>query len=111
MPIQEDPMSKCQVVIVCPSNDRTAFVRALRTAGSIGLKQASDLAVYFERFRRSVLVAGVDLPVAEHLAGCLRDAGTEVELQPSSIGTPMLCAPEVNAKYGWGALRQIKKLA
>jgi hypothetical protein len=105
-------MSKCQVIIVCPPKDhQTAFVRALRTAGSISLKQATDLAVYFERFRRSVLVAGVDLSVAEHLAGCLRDTGAEVELQPSSMSTPMLCAPEVNAKYGWGALRQIRKVA
>jgi hypothetical protein len=104
-------MSKCQVIIVCPPKDQTAFVRALRTAGSISLKQATGLAVYFERFRRSVLVAGVDLSVAEHLAGCLRDAGAEVELQPSSMSTPMLCAPEVNAKYGWGALRRIKQVA
>ncbi len=87
------------------------FVRALRTVGAIGLKRAIDLAIHFDRFRRSVLVAGVELHVAEHLSAALREAGTEVELQECSISTPMLCTPEVNAKYVWGALRMLKVLA
>lgn len=104
-------MSKFQISITRPSESQKDFVRALRQVGPISLKQAVNLALHFERFRNSVLVAGIDLPVAEHLANALRNAGAEVDLQASSVSTPMLCVPEVNAKYVWGALRTIVKVA
>ncbi len=108
---QESQLLKFQVIVISPPEDRMRFVRALRTVGAIGLKRAIDLAIHFDRFRRSVLVAGVELHVAEHLSAALREAGTEVELQECSISTPMLCTPEVNAKYVWGALRMLKEVA
>jgi hypothetical protein len=107
----EDRMAKFQISINRPPESQKDFIRALRQVGPIGLKQAVNLAIHFERFRNSVLVAGIDLPVAEHLASALRNAGAEVDLQASSVSTAMLCVPEVNAKYEWGAFRTIVKVA
>ncbi len=104
-------MSKFQVNIKRSAESRNAFVRALRLVGPISLRQAQDMAIHFERFHNSVLVAGVDLPVAEHLAEVLRDAGAEVAVQASSLNTPVLCMPQVNTKYRWNAFRTISKAA
>jgi hypothetical protein len=102
-------MPKYQIRINGLPIDRSKFIKALRLTGHLGLKQALDLTVHFERFMHSILVAGIDLPVAEHIAGALRDAGADVELQRSSVSTPMLCTPQVNAKYTWSALYRIKR--
>ena len=98
-----------QIAIHGVPAERTKFIKALRLAGQLDLKQASDLAAHFDRVRHSILVAGIDLPVAEHLAEELREAGADVEIQPSSITTPMLCSPQVNEKYVWGAARTLKR--
>src|SRR6186997_2715563 len=92
--------------------DRVALVRALRLVGNLGLKRADDLARHLDRYRKSVLVAGIDESTAGHIAAALRDAGAEVAVEPSSVDTPMLCTPLVNAKFswrGWGPFRLIRK--
>jgi hypothetical protein len=38
--------------------NRSKFIKALRLTGHLGLKQALDLTVHFERFMHSILVAG-----------------------------------------------------
>jgi hypothetical protein len=86
------------------------MVSAARLIGRLGLKEASDLVRHLEEFSRAIIVAGVEYDVAEHIAGILREAGAAVVLELSSIDTPMLCAPEVNAKYTWGAFRSFKKV-
>jgi hypothetical protein len=102
-------MSKHQICVNKVPADRTTFIKTIRLAGRLELKQALDLTVHLERYRRSILVAGIDLPVAEHLAGALRDTGAEVDVQDCSIQTPMLCVPQVNVRYVWGAFRSIRK--
>jgi hypothetical protein len=92
--------------------DRVALVRALRLVGNLSLKQADDLARHLERFRKSVLVAGIEESTANHIAAALREAGAEVAVEPSSVDTPMLCTPMVNARFswrGWGPIRLIRK--
>ena len=86
------------------------LLRALRLAGQLTLKEASDLAVHLERFRGAVLVAGIDAEVAEHLAEALRGAGAEVDVEPSSLDTPMLCRPQANELYEWGRLRRLRRV-
>jgi hypothetical protein len=105
----ECTMSKHQVCVNTIPADRTKFIKALRLAGRIELKQALDLTLHLERYRHSILVAGVDLSVAEHLAEALRETGAAVDVQTSSIQTPMLCVPRVNARYVWGAFRSMRK--
>ena len=100
---------KAQVCVNTIPADRTKFIKALRLAGRIELKQALDLTLHLERYRHSILVAGVDLSVAEHLAEALRETGAAVDVQTSSIQTPMLCVPRVNARYVWGAFRSMRK--
>jgi hypothetical protein len=92
--------------------DHVAFVRALRLVGNLKLKQADDLARHVERYRKSVVVAGIDESTAGHIAAALNRAGSEVAIEPSSVDTPMLCMPIVNARFnwrGWGPLRVIRK--
>lgn len=103
-------MSTQQIRISKVPSDRVRFVRALRLIGGrAGLKRASDLAIHLERFRRSVVVAGIEPAVAAHIADELRNAGAEVIVEECSISTPMLCSPQVNEKYRWGAFRLIRK--
>ena len=102
-------MSKHQICVNKVPVDRTNFIKTLRLAGRLELKQAIDLTLHLERYGHSILVAGIDLPVAEHIAGALREAGAEVEVQDSFVETPMLCVPQVNARYVWGAFRNIRK--
>jgi hypothetical protein len=102
-------MSKHQICVHKLPSDRAKFIKNLRLAGRLKLKQALDLTRHLDRFGHSILVAGIDLPVAEHLAGALREAGAEVDVQDSSVKTPMLCVPQVNAKYVWGAFHGIWK--
>ncbi len=105
-------MSKHQIRLHEHSKDRVAIVQALRLIGNLGLKQADDLARHLDRFRNSVLVAGVDEPTANHIAAALREAGAEVAVEASSVDTPMLCTPMVNARFrwrGWGPFRVIRK--
>jgi hypothetical protein len=75
----------------------------------LGLKQANDLAIHLERFRNSVLVAGIEPTVADHISEALQTSGAEVLVEESSIDTPMLCSPAANTKYHWGPFRTIKK--
>src|ERR1700722_6326348 len=86
----ECTMSKHQICVNKVPADRSNFIKTLRLAGRLELKQALDLTVHLERYGHSILVAGIDLAVAEHLAEALRETGAEVDVQVSSIQTPML---------------------
>jgi hypothetical protein len=105
-------MNKYQIRLREFPADRVALVRALRLVGNLNLKHADDLARHLENHRRSVVVAGVDESTAGHIAAALRDAGSEVAIEPSSVDTPMLCSPVVNSKFswrGWGPFRVVRK--
>ena len=105
-------MNKYQIRLRELPPDRIAFLRSLRLVGNLGLRQADDLARHLDRFRHSVLVAGVEQGTADHIAASLIDAGAKVEVETSSVDSPMLCTPTVNDKFrwgGWGPFRLIRK--
>jgi hypothetical protein len=103
-------MSKYQIRVDSLPTDRTKMISAARLIGHMGLTEASNLVRHLEEFNQSLVVAGVEQDVADHIAGVLREAGASISIECSSINTPMLCAPEVNAKYTWGAFRSFKKV-
>ena len=105
-------MNKYQVRIRRISGNDVAHVRALRLIGSLNLRQAYDLAKHLDRHPNSVVVAGVDEPVANHLAAAFNAAGAEALIEASSLGTPMVCAPTANVKFkwtGWGPFRLLER--
>jgi len=102
-------MSTQQIRVSKVPEDRVQFIKALRLVGQLGLKQATDLAIYLDRFRHSVIAAGMEPDVAAHIADVLKSAGADVVLEDCSINTPMLCYPAVNTRYAWGAFRLIRK--
>ena len=101
-------MTKHQIRLSQVPANRRRFIRALRLIGGMPLKQANDLAIHVGRFRNTVVVAGIDAGVAAHVSDVLRTAGAEVVVEPSSIDTPMLCAPAANEKYKWTAFKMIE---
>ena len=101
-------MSKYQVCVLRPSANETEFVRALRLIGRVDLTQAHELAMHLTRVHGTVVVAGVDLQVAQHIAATLNATGAEAQVQPSSLDSPMLCTPAANVIYEWGALRTVR---
>ena len=104
-------MAKHQIRIMQMPSDRVQFTKALRLVGQLGLKQANDLANYMERFRDSVLIAGIEPSVADHLSEILLQAGAKVLVEECSIETPMLCCPAANTKFQWTAFRTIEKVS
>jgi ribosomal protein L7/L12 len=102
-------MTKFQVDIAGSPQNRTAFVRALRTVGGISLKRATELAVHLERFRNSTLVAGIDQAAAEHIAQTLTHSGAAASVAKSPIDTPMMCCPQAAQMLKWGRLRTMVK--
>jgi hypothetical protein len=105
-------VNKYQIRFLELPTDHVALVRALRLVGNLNLKQADDLSRHLDRFRKSVVVAGIDESTAGHIAAALRDAGAEVAVEPSSVDTPMLCAPMANARFSWrrwGPFRIVRK--
>jgi hypothetical protein len=100
-------MPKFQVDVKSPSQDRAAFVKALRTVGDISLKQATELATHLDRFRNSTLVAGIDQLAAEHIAQTLTTSGAVASVTESQTNTPMMCCPQAAQMFKWGRLRTI----
>jgi hypothetical protein len=101
-------MNKFQIRLRRISAHDVAHIRALRLIGRLGLRKAYELAKHLDRHSNSVAVAGIDAAVAGHLAAALNAAGAEAVIEPSSLATPMMCAPAVNARYkwsGWGPFR------
>jgi hypothetical protein len=105
-------VNKYQIRVLELPTNRVALVRALRLVGNLNLKQADDLARHLDRYRKSVVVAGIDESTAGHIAAALADAGAEVAIESSSVDSPMLCTPMVNARFswrGWGPFRVVRK--
>ena len=69
-------MPRYQVNVKAPAEDRTAFIRALRTVAGISLKRAAELSIQLDRSRNSTLVAGLGKAAAEHIAETLAASRT-----------------------------------
>jgi hypothetical protein len=103
-------MLRYQVNVKAPAEDRTAFIKALRTVAGISLKRAAELSVHFDRFRNSTLVAGLGKAAAEHIAETLLASGASVTVLKSLLDTPMICCPEADHRFKWGRLRSLVRL-
>lgn len=101
-------MQKHQVRLLRLNDDNDELVRALRLIGRIDLKHAHDIAMHLKQTPRCVVVAGIDLDVADYIAQVLNTAGCDANVEPSAIDSPMLCTPDANVMYEWGALRTVR---
>jgi ribosomal protein L7/L12 len=94
-------MTKFQVRVTSAGTKVVPRVRTLRLVADLGLGDAKHLSDYLRDSAPCVLVAGVDREVAEHAAALLREAGSEVAVEASSVEVPMLLCPEANQRYRW----------
>ena len=102
-------MGKFQVDVERPSEDRAAFVKALRTVGGISLKRAAGIAVHVDRSHNITLVAGVEQRTAEHIAKTLGASGAVAVVRDSAVTTPMMYCAEADQRNKWGGIRTIVK--
>jgi hypothetical protein len=100
-------MERFQVEVLTFPGDEIPFIKSVRTIGRISLAQASALHTHAKNAQHTVLVAGVERDVADHIAATLQAAGTDTVVKPSSIRTPMVCFPAVNTAYQWGGIRRM----
>ncbi len=103
-------MTKYQIEINEVAENQSKYLKALRLIGNIGLGEAKNMAEQTKRFKDTIVVAGVDEKVAQHIAQQLEEAGPKVSVNESSIDHPMTWEPIVNAKYVWTSLRTIKQI-
>jgi ribosomal protein L7/L12 len=103
-------MPRYQVNVKAPAEDKTAFVRALRTVAGISLRRAAELSVHFDRFRNSTLVAGLGKAAAEHIAETLVASGASVAVLESPLDAPMMCCPEADLRFKWSRVRTLVRL-
>jgi ribosomal protein L7/L12 len=103
-------MPRYQVNVKAPAEDRTAFIKALRTVAGISLQRAAELSVHLDRFRNSTLVAGLGKAAAEHIAETLVAGGASVAVLESTLDTPMMCCPEAALRFKWSHLRTLVRL-
>lgn len=100
-------MDRYQVELADFPGDRIVFVKALRIVGKVSLLDATHIYVHASNAKGTVLAAGIDKQVADHIAATFIDVGMKVLVKPSSIKTPMICRPQANSAYQWGALRSL----
>lgn len=103
-------MAKYQVEINKAAENQTKYLKALRLIGNTGLGEAKDLAEHTRRNKGMIVVAGVDIKVAQHIAQQLEEAGAEVSVNESVMDHPMTWEPKVDVKYVWTNLRTIKQI-
>jgi len=86
------------------NTSKVAFVRAIRTLSpSIRLKDAIEIYSNISN-HRCTLVAGISLDVGTFIQTTFAKIGVEVEVNESSIQSPMLFVPNVDSKWKWGFL-------
>ncbi len=96
-------MERFQVQLKDRPGDEIAFLKALRLVGGIPLSDAAKVYLHARKTPGAVIVAGVDEAVACHIAAAFHDFGTAAEVRPSSVRSPMICRPEANRAFVWGA--------
>ena len=85
------------------------LIKVIRTLSqSLKLKEAQDICTYISN-HKCTLVAGISLDIANHIHRQFLEFGVIVEVNESSISSPMLLSPNTNFKWQWGDFRAIKK--
>ncbi len=98
-------MDRYQVTLIDPPGDQVAFLAAFRTIGKIALADAVKVYAEAMNARATVLVAGIDLTVADHIAATFAGHGMAVSVEPSALASPMVCRPQANIAYRPNAAR------
>ncbi|HKE19395.1 MAG TPA: hypothetical protein VKB80_31175 [Kofleriaceae bacterium] len=88
--------------------DTTPLIRALRVVGKMSLEDARGVQTYLTRAGGGTVVAGVDLAVAQHIAGELGRAGARALVVESSVRSATSCNPEAAKMFVWGAFRTLQ---
>jgi ribosomal protein L7/L12 len=101
-------MQKFQVQVEQVSANEAAMLRALRVIGKMTLANASRLHRYLAQ-TPSVVAAGIERAVAEHIAAQLSSAGARARVEPSSLQAPMVLEPRAGEEYQWGSPRTLRK--
>jgi hypothetical protein len=92
-------MDRYQVQMQGVPNDEIPFVRAMRIIGRVSLTDAIKIHSHARNAGGTVLVAGIDRHVADHIAAAFTAAGIAVSVRPSTVTSPMICRPQANAPY------------
>ena len=100
-------MDRFQIALDDFPGDEAAFLRTVRLVGKVSLADAVAIRIHARNAKGTVLVAGVDRRVADHIAAAFGAAGIAVTVQPSSVSSPMICRPQANVAYRWKAGRTI----
>jgi hypothetical protein len=101
-------MRTFQVKVEQIGKDEIAMRRALRVFGRLPLATVDRLYAFLTE-SPAVVVAGVEQPVAEHVASELRRAGARASVEPSSVPAPMVLEPKARTLYEWGSLKTLRK--
>lgn len=100
-------MERYQVELEDCPHDQTAVVKALRIVGKVSLSDATNIYLHASKSKRTVLVAGIERHVAEHIAKVFAEAGLVAVVKVSSVPSPMICRPQANTIYKWNKLRTL----
>jgi hypothetical protein len=87
--------------------DPAAFARALRVVGRMSLADARTVEALLRREGGGTVIAGVELPVAEHVARELGRAGARTTIAESSVRSPSSCHPEAARVFAWNRYRSL----
>ncbi len=100
-------MDRFEVVLNEFPGDQVPFVAAMRTVGGLSLADAIAIHRYASNALHTVLVAGIDRVVADHVVANLAAAGIDAAVRTSTVTSPMICRPTANVAYRWDALRRV----
>jgi ribosomal protein L7/L12 len=103
-------MTKFQVSISSISQAETiSLLRVLRAITNLSLKDTKNLLDFIMDRMPCVLLAGIDLDVAEHIVTSLQEAGTNATIEESSLTIPLLLCPQANHRYRWSWLGRVRQ--
>lgn len=92
-------MDRYQVQMQGVPSDEIPFVRAMRIIGEVSLADAVKIHTHARNAGGTVLVAGIERHVADHVAAAFTAAGIAVSVHPSTVASPMICRPQANVAY------------
>lgn len=100
-------MERYQVELTDFPGEQIAFVKALRIVGNVSLADANEIYVHASNAKRTVLVAGIEKHVADHIAAAFTKAHIRAVVKIPSIASPMICRPQANTSYIRNGLRSV----
>lgn len=100
-------MDRYQVQVQGVPDNEVPFVKAMRVVGEVSLADAVRIHAHARNSGGTVLVAGIERTVADHIAAVFTAAGIAVSVHPSTVASPMICRPQANVAYrrsAWGTV-------